>query len=259
MAQLLKTPPSGYVPAQPAGAKIPVAVAGKKVDFTAKEMMSTPQFYLMWFMFACGSGAGLMVIAKLDKIASIQAGLEWGFILVSALAIGNGAGRIAAGMLSDKIGRKATLFICFTIQAMAILLMSITKEGTILASVSMMCLLSAMIGANYGANLSLFPSLTKDFYGLKNFGMNYGLVFTSWGVGGFMLSFLAGKMYDKYQKFEIAYYGAAILLVLAAATVFFLKPPHHQVEKPAAHDTLNVELTGGKPDATAKEKDTVKV
>jgi len=80
-----------------------------------------------------------------------------------------------------------------------------------------MCLISALIGANYGANLTLFPSITKDYYGLKNFGINYGLVFTAWGVGGFMLAKLAGSMYVKYQTFAVAYYGACALLILAAA------------------------------------------
>jgi predicted MFS family arabinose efflux permease len=57
--------------------------------------------------------------------------------------------------------------------------------------------------------------------------MNYGLVFTSWGVGGFVLAFIAGKMYDKFQTFNIAYYSASALLILAAVMVFFLRPPHH--------------------------------
>ncbi len=93
-----------------------------------------------------------------------------------------------------------------------------------------MAVLSAQIGANYVPNLELFPSITKDFYSLKNFGMNYGLVFTSWGVGGFMLAYLAGKMYVTYQTFAIAYYGASALLILAAVMVFFVKPPHHTIE-----------------------------
>ena len=37
-------------------------------------------------------------------------------------------------------------------------------------------LLATLIGFNYGANLSLFPSFTKDLWGLKNFGMNYGIL-----------------------------------------------------------------------------------
>lgn len=229
LAQILKSPPAGYsaeiiIPASAASAPTEFT---KKENFTPGEMLKTPQFYLMWFMYACGAGAGLMVISKLAAIAKTQASIELGFILVAVLAIGNGGGRIVAGMLSDKIGRKATLFLCFVVQAVAIMLLSITKEGTFLAKVPVLAVLSALIGANYGANLALFPSLTKDYYGLKNFGMNYGLVFTAWGVGGFMLAFLAGKMYDIHKTFAIAYYGASILLVLAAICVFLVKPPQH--------------------------------
>jgi OFA family oxalate/formate antiporter-like MFS transporter len=227
LAQFMTPPPAGYVPAGAAPAPL-AGAAVKKDNFTPGEMLSTPQFYLMWFMFACGSGAGLMVIAKLAAIVKTQAAIDLGYLLVAVLAIGNGAGRIAAGMLSDKIGRKGTLFICFVVQAVAIILLSMTKQGTLLATVPVLSLLSALIGANYGANLCLFPSLTKDYYGLKNFGVNYGLVFTSWGVGGFMLAFLAGKMYDIHKSFSYAYYGACILLVLAAITVFMLKPPHRK-------------------------------
>ncbi len=228
LAQLLTPPPAGYVAAGTAPAPVAGTTAVQKDNFTPGEMLCTPQFYLMWFMFACGSGAGLMVIAKLAAIVKTQAAIDLGFILVAVLAVGNGAGRIGAGMLSDKIGRKATLFISFVLQAVAIILLSMTKQGTLLATVPVLSLLSALIGANYGANLCLFPSLTKDFYGLKNFGVNYGLVFTSWGVGGFMLAFLAGKMYDIHKSFSYAYYGACILLVLAAIAVFALKPPHRK-------------------------------
>jgi len=122
------------------------------------------------------------------------------------------------------------MFICFVAQAVLILLISRATGDNALGTIPAMAIISMLIGVNYGANLSLFPSITKDFYGLKNFGMNYGLVFTAWGAGGFLLALLAGKMYDKHQTFAIAYYGASILLVLAAITVFFLKPPHHTIE-----------------------------
>jgi OFA family oxalate/formate antiporter-like MFS transporter len=229
LAQILKPPPKNYIPP---GTK-PVNtdnIVNKKENFTPKEMLTTVQFYMLWFMYACGAGAGLMIISKLAAIADKQAGISMGFVLVAVLGVGNGAGRIIAGMLSDKIGRKATLFICFASQALIILLLSKTTHASILANVFVLSVLSALIGASYGANLSLFPSITKDYYGLKNFGMNYGLVFTSWGVGGFMLAFLAGKMYDIHQTFNIAYYGASSLLVLAAVMICFLKPPYHLLE-----------------------------
>ncbi|MBW8035736.1 MAG: OFA family MFS transporter [Planctomycetes bacterium] len=217
----------------------------KENDFTPKQMLATTQFYLIWFMYACGAGAGLMIISKLATIADVQAAIKLGFILVAVLAVGNGGGRILAGILSDKIGRKTTMFICFVSQAILIFLLSmVTSESVIgykltetnadtfrIVTMTVMAVLSMFIGANYGSNLALFPSITKDFYGLKNFGMNYGLVFTSWGVGGFMLAILAGKMYVKTQSFNFAYFTASALLIVAAITVWLLKPPHHHTIK----------------------------
>ncbi len=69
-----------------------------KDNLTPKEMLCTPQFYILWFMYACGAGAGLMIISKLAPIAEIQVGISLGFVLVAVLAIGNGGGRVLAGM-----------------------------------------------------------------------------------------------------------------------------------------------------------------
>ncbi len=226
LAQLLCSPPKGYLPSGTTAATPgSPAAASKKEDYSPAEMLRTWQFYALWFMYACGAGAGLMIIGKLALIAKVQASLELGFILVAVLAIGNGGGRILAGFMSDKIGRSNTLLVCFAMQAVMIVLVALTKQGSALASPGIMALLSALIGANYGANLALFPSVTKDYYGLKNFGVNYGLVFTAWGLGGFMLSLLAGKVYDQTRTFNFAYYCSAVLLIAAAVVTFFVRPP----------------------------------
>ena len=230
LAQLLRPPPKGYVPAgtipKPAGGPV------KKEDFTPREMLKTWQFYMLWFTYACGAGAGLMIIGILADMAKTQAGIEIGFLLVAALAVGNGAGRIVAGVVSDKIGRKVTLFAFFVMQAVLVFLVSRATAGSALANVPALLVISALIGANYGANLSLFPSATKDYYGLKNFGVNYGLVFTAWGVGGFMLAMLAGFVRKATNSFDFAYYCSAALLVLAAVVTLLVKAPHHKLALP---------------------------
>ena len=163
LAQFLKPPPRDYVPAgTPPAASGATAV---KNDYNPFEMLRTWQFYVIWFMYACGAGAGLMIISKLSKMVDVQAGISLGFVLVAILAVGNGAGRIVAGMLSDKIGRKATLFICFVLQAVTIVLLSQAETGNALGTTFILAVLSALVGAFYGANLALFPSITKDFYG----------------------------------------------------------------------------------------------
>jgi OFA family oxalate/formate antiporter-like MFS transporter len=229
LSQLLSAPPEGFVPAGEATAA--VQDSGQDHAYTTQAMLHTWQYYALWFMYACGAGAGLMIISKLANIATEQAGLSMGFVLVAALAVGNGAGRIVAGLASDKVGRRATLAFCFTFQAALILLLSRTTQDSMLANIAVLAVVSALIGANYGANLSLFPAVTKDYFGLRHFGMNYGMVFTAWGFGGFLLALLAGKVYDSTQSFNFAYYASAILLILAAAMTMVLRPPNATIDR----------------------------
>jgi len=240
LAQLLEAPHrvrqflmglgrAGELRAQDAG------LTARKEDFTPGEMLRTWQFYVLWFMYACGAGAGLMVISVAKKLGvgkSIGA-LEAGTIVVVTLAIGNGAGRIVAGMLSDKLGRRATMAIFFVFQAVMVILLALSGTVEALGGGVMMAVIAALVGANYGANLALFPSTTKDYYGLKSFGMNYGLVFTAWGVGGFLMAMLAAKVKDAYDTFTYSYYASATLLIIAAVITLLLKAPHHK-EIPAA-------------------------
>ena len=226
LAQLLKAPPKGYVPAGTVAPK-PTNGTVKKEEFTPGEMMRTWQFYVLWFMYACGAGAGLMVISVAKKLGVAQAGV----IAVVALAIGNGFGRILAGFISDKLGRMRTMFLYFICQAIMVFLLSIAAKGEgVLASGAALAILTALVGSNYGANLALFPSITKDYFGLKNFGVNYGLVFTAWGIGGFMLAKLAGMVFDRTKEFTFAFYTSIGLLIVAAIVTFVVKAPHHVIE-----------------------------
>ena len=207
----------------------------KREDFRPTEMLATHQFYLCWLLYAIGAGAGLMMIPQLATIVATQADmLKKGFLLVVACGVGNGAGRILAGMLSDKLGRQRTLQGCFVAQAVVLTALSVALPNTVAGSLPVMLLLAAFVGANYGANLAIFPSITKDYYGLKNFGVNYGLVFTAWGFGGFMLAQAASMVYAELKDFTYNYYGAAVLLVIAAMVAFALKPPHVMHEPAAA-------------------------
>jgi MFS transporter, OFA family, oxalate/formate antiporter len=228
LAQFLVPPPAGYVPTgKGTGVKKGSGTAVKREDFRPTEMLATGQFYICWLLYAIGAGAGLMIISQLATTVAKQVNLpESGFWLVVSCGVGNGAGRILAGMLSDKLGRQRTLQGCFLFQAAVLMLLSVALPNASMGSLPVMLLLAALVGANYGANLAIFPSITKDYYGLKNFGVNYGLVFTAWGFGGFLLAQAASKVYDRLGVFTYNYYGAAGLLVFAALVSFLLKPPH---------------------------------
>ena len=72
---------------------------------------------------------------------------------------------------------------------------------------------AALVGFNYGACLSLFPSSAADLWGTKNLGLNYGILFTAWGVGGVFGPLLAGRIADTQGSYAPAYNVAAWLLV----------------------------------------------
>jgi OFA family oxalate/formate antiporter-like MFS transporter len=191
-----------------------------RYEYDWNEMMKTPQFYLLWIMFACGSFAGLMIIAHMARIAMKQLpGINLGFILVALLAVGNAGGRILAGMISDKLGRTQTMFLIFIGQAVVMFFFS--QFTTML----LLIVGSILVGAFYGANLSLFPSTTADYYGTKNLGVNYGLVFTSWGVGGAFGGIVAGKIFDATQSYNGAFMVALVICLLAAVLTFVTKAP----------------------------------
>jgi nitrate/nitrite transporter NarK len=94
------------------------------------------------------------------------------------------------------------------------MLLAIPLVGTEHASPILLVLLATFIGFNYGTNLSLFPSVTKDNWGLKNFGMNYGMVFTAWGVGGFVMGRLSQMLIAQSGAYTSSFITAAALLII---------------------------------------------
>lgn len=232
LATLLKNPPAGYVPAgvtppAPADAGTaaqgtPAAPAATKPDYDWRDMTRTPQFFLLWSMYALSAFAGLMIIGHAAKIAAAQLdGINLGFMLVALLAVGNATGRIAWGTVADKVGGlRAMLFIFLgQILAMGALWMS-SSVVTLLAS-------AALIGFLYGGNLSVFPSVTSHFFGTKHMGVNYGLVFTAWGVGGVFGAMAAGAIVDATGTYAAAYAIAAVLSAAAAGLSLLTKEPSH--------------------------------
>lgn len=219
LSMLITNPPEGYTPAAPLQKK---NVAWKQVaiarDYEWKEMLKTPQFYLLWAMFALASSAGLMIIGSISIIAKQQAAFEAGFLLVVLLAIFNATGRIFGGMLSDKIGRIRTLQLMIILQGLNMLAFAFyTSPFTIAIG-------TAAAGMAYGSLLSLFPSITSDYYGMKNFGLNYGILYTAWGISGAIGPVIASAVADATGTFVMAYMISAGLLALALGLNFVLKP-----------------------------------
>jgi MFS transporter, OFA family, oxalate/formate antiporter len=226
LAQFLINPPAGYVHPD-ARATATKAAAPTGIDFSPGEMMKTGTFFKLWLMFCVGSGAGLMIIGSVAGMAKSGMGsMAW--IVVALMAVGNASGRIAAGILSDRIGRANTLFIMMCFQALIIFSLLFIAP----AQVVLLVTAATFIGFNYGTNLSLFPSATKDFFGLKNFGVNYGLVFSAWGIGGFIFPRVSQMIVAYTGSPSMAYILAAALLLTGAMLALITKAPETRPDTP---------------------------
>ena len=219
LSRYLVNPPENYVP-KDANPGIHESISPKVRDFSPGEMLRTAAFYKLWFMYFIGAGAALIIIGGVAGMAKESMGsLAW--LVVALMAMGNAGGRIVAGAVSDKIGRTWTLMIMMSIQAMVIFSLLFIGESQAL----LLVVAATLIGFNYGTNLSLFPSATKDYFGLKNFGMNYGLVFSAWGIGGFVFPRVSQMIIARTGSMETAYIMCVILLVVSSLVALMTRAP----------------------------------
>ncbi|MDH4129746.1 MAG: OFA family MFS transporter, partial [Spirochaetota bacterium] len=199
------------------------------INLTSNQMLRTHQFYMIFFTFLFGASAGLMSIG-LMKLFPREALVANGIDIISAnaitgtamgvfFALANGLGRIGWGFISDKIGRKLSLFIMTILQGLMMILFPYMAGTT-----ELLYFASALIGFNYGGNFALFPAITSDIFGNKNIGSNYAWVFLSYGIGGIFGPVMGGILGD-LNNFPLAFTISGILCVIAALTIAFVNKP----------------------------------
>jgi nitrate/nitrite transporter NarK len=229
LAQMLVNPPAGYV----ASASSTAAAKPALVNATPKEILRQRNFWVLWAIYFIGAGAGLMVISSVSGMAKKSMGNS-AFLAVAVMALGNAGGRIAAGLLSDRIGRQWTLMLFLLFQA-TLMFAAVPVTASQETSALIIVLVATLIGFNYGANLSLFPSYTKDLWGLKTFGMNYGILFTAWGVGGFALSRLQQMLTSQSGgSYRSSFITAGTLLLVGAAMTLMVRNSAVQIRNDTA-------------------------
>ena len=215
---LLRNPPPGY---RPEGWSPKPAPERSERDIPTGEMLGMPAFYFLWVAYCLGTTAGLMTISQLVLFAT-SAGMAAG---VAGLfgAIGSASGRILSGWLSDRIGRLTTLRIMIFVSALAMPALFIWREEAIL-----FYLLVAVVYWCFGAQLSVFATTSADFFGTRYLGLNYGLLFTAYGVAGLLGPIIAGRVFDAFGDYRYAFFGAAGLALVALLSIALARPPRRE-------------------------------
>lgn len=229
-AQFLRMPPTGWMPAgwEAIKAKVQRKVVQSSRDYTPREMLRSGSFYWLYLMMALVTASGLMMAAQLKPI-----GVSYGYdkyllfggltVLTITLTMNqvlNGSARPFFGWVSDKIGRYDTMAIVFVIEAVTIVALTLLINRPV-----WFVLLSGVMFFAWGDIYSLFPAAIADLFGSKHSTTNYGLQYTSKGIGSILAGPGAAWLMRATNSWVPAFWVAVACNVIAAAlAVFWLKP-----------------------------------
>ena len=189
-AQLYAVPPAGWKPAGWQGG----AAGGTGLEMQAGEMVRSVKFYVLWGIYFLGTSVGLTAIGEASPL--LREAAKGGAMMTAGAGLGvmsifNGLGRLGWGSVSDRFGRlTAVLGMCATsVFACAVVLRVSDTFTSLLVG---LCL----VAFSYGGFLALMPAMTADFFGAKYVGANYGIVFSAWGICGFLVPGYFASMLD---------------------------------------------------------------
>ncbi|MFW9948767.1 MAG: OFA family MFS transporter [Candidatus Thorarchaeota archaeon] len=230
-AMLLTNPPEGWAPPgwTPPPPSEKSGISG--LEFKRKQTIKLPQFWMLWLAFILSAISGLMVIGSYAAFAKTQDG--GGFIYVigtadfvtigSLAALFNGLGRIVWGQLADKITYKKSMLVMFLTQAVLMFIYFTTNVDAIYFAI-----LTCTIYFCFGGNFSLFPTATADLFGPKNLGPNYGIVFTAYGVAGFVGAVGVNLFVTIFGSYLVLFIVMGVMSIGSAILIYITKPPKRE-------------------------------
>ncbi|MBP2637912.1 MAG: yhjX 3 [Firmicutes bacterium] len=216
---LIKNAPEGF---KPEGWNPPVAVNTPKpaaCDMVWTQMLRDVTWWVVLVMLTCGALSGLMITAfaspigqQMFKLSPMDAAL-----FVSLVAVSNSLGRIIFGAVSDKIGRSNTIMIMYIISALGMLNLAVTT------AVAGFAISAIGVGAVFGGFMSTMPSIISERYGLKNFGVNYGITFIGFSLAAIFGPMTAATVRQSTGTYEQAFWIALGLNIVGLVFAFVFR------------------------------------
>ena len=187
-----------------------------------KQMLADFRFYLMILIFIIFATGGLMVVSQGSPMSQAIGGADaaTAAVIVSVIAVGNTGGRIIWGWVSDKIGRYPALFIMAAIVTASGLILSVLTESGSLAAFVFFATLIAMC---YGGTMGVYPALTADAFGMKNNGVNYGIMFIGFALGGYIGPILANNLFASTGSYQMPLMAVGVMGAAAIVLLFILR------------------------------------
>lgn len=212
-AKLIRNPPNEWVPPENTNSNSQLKVKPKVIEeLSPSEFIKTTRFYILWLALAAVIGGGLTAIGLLTAYGEIELQLAPAFaaLAVSFYSLANGLGRPVMGWMADRWGSIRVMIGVYIIQSSVFIIFPWVATNYLLLFIC-----SLLLGLGYATTFALFPVVVSKISGTKHLGMNYGLVFSAFGLGA-ITSLIGSWLLDLTGSFTPAF------LLAGFATVFGL-------------------------------------
>ncbi|WP_166139107.1 L-lactate MFS transporter [Nocardioides ochotonae] len=221
-ASFFRNPPEGYV--VPGHEKETGAASAEVAkDYTEKEALRTPQWYLLTAILTLNVAAGIALISQAAGSAEGIAAYSGAAAatVVGVLAVFNGGGRIVWAAASDYIGRMPAFAAMLALQGVCLIVLPHASNQ------ALWLVLAAVIYLCYGGGFGTMPATAGDFFGVKNAGGIYGLMLVGWSLGGVLGPILISALFGDGDEpnYTLGYTTIGIIALVSVVLTLVTKLP----------------------------------
>jgi MFS family permease len=225
----LVTIPLALVVRAPARAGRVTAATGSERDLGLAAVVRSPQFWLIALVhFACCVAHSGPIFHMVANATDHGVGMMSAAVVFGTAGLASIVGRVATGLIADRLGAKRTLVAALTLQAPAILVyVGIRNPASFYV-------LGIVFGLAYGGVMPLYALLTREYFGQRAMGGAYGAIYMLQAIGMGLGTFGGGYLYDHLGDYAAMFTSAAAIAAAATLLALALRSPQRSLETATA-------------------------
>jgi MFS family permease len=188
--------------------------AGREQGLSTAETIRTKEFWILaigFLIIAAGNSGGLVHLPPLLTDAGLTP--ERAALYAGLMGVGVTVGRAFGGFLLDLFHAPyvAICFLAGPFIAYTFFLSGVDPDWAFLPVL--------LFGIGMGAEFDVIPFLATRYFGIKNFGVIYGINISTFSIGTGLGPAIMGFGYDKYGNYQVSIMIAMSLLVAGSLLI----------------------------------------
>ena len=131
--------------------------------------------------------------------------------------------RFAVPVVSDRVGSKWAMGVCFTLQTAPVLMLLVAQDAW------MFYLFAVLFGIGLGGEMSAFPIINRQYYGDAPSGTTYGWQTLGGGMGMALGPLIGGYLWDVTGAFTMAVWLSFGLSLVGVISIVALPGTSHHL------------------------------